>query len=114
MRGRTANGKLQASTAPRAQFGAVSFVGTISGHNDHGTPSVFQASIGFTGLTASVDLSVADLASPTINSLLTAVYNQFLAQLPSSLQSELSLDLAHELIGLNFPADHSNYFVTNF
>ena len=95
-------------------LGVVGFHGTVGGVDDDGFSSVFHSSFGFSGLLVDASLTLGSLSSPTLSGLLTDTFNEFLSDLPLSLRSLLSLDLANDRIVFAFPRGESDYFVQNF
>ena len=93
--------------------GTIDFEGTVSATNPSGSESSFQAALGYSGgVLASSSILYSSLSSPTLAGVLTDTYNQLLAQLPSSLQPDLSLDLAHDAIKFLFPVSYSEPYVS--
>jgi hypothetical protein len=96
------------------QFATVGFNGNLNGRDDDGNPSVFQAAIGSSGISLAANLAFDTLSSPTLNGLLTDVFDAFLSELSPSLQPNLSLDLSQDLITFQFPIGQSDFVVENF
>ena len=90
----------------------VGLSGTPTGLDIFGAESVFTASFGYDGLTVSDTIDYADLTGTSISDVLTDFYDSFLAQLPTQLDSALSLDLPDDQITFQFPESETNYFAS--
>jgi hypothetical protein len=99
---------------PPKRKGQIDFDGTISGIDSTGAASVFTASLGWDGFIATADLTSTAISSPTVDGLLSDMFNIFQSQLPPSLQPDLVLDLPDQLISFDFPPGQTNYFVADF
>jgi len=96
---------------PKGLVGLIGFAGVLSGTDSDGSVSIFQASLGFDGLLAESSVSFTDLPVPSLDGLLEELFEQLVADLPTSLQPSLALDLGDHLITVNFPSGQTNYFV---
>jgi hypothetical protein len=96
------------------QFSMVGFNGILNGTDDNGNPSIFQAAIGSAGISLDANLAFDTLSSPTVDGLLTDVFNTFLSELPLPLRPDLALDLTQDLITFQYPDGESDFFVENF
>jgi len=89
----------------------VGYSGTPTGLDINGDESVFTASFGYDGLTVSDTIDYDNLTGTSIDDVLTDFYDSFLSQLPTQLDSALSLDLPDDQILFQFPNNETNYFV---
>jgi hypothetical protein len=96
------------------QFATVGFNGNLNGRDDAGDPSIFQAAVGSSGISLAANLAFDTLSSPTLDGLLTDIFDTFLSELPLPLQPNLSLDLTQDLISFQFPMGQSDFVVENF
>ena len=100
--------KMSLLVAPGSCFtcsvtGILGFQGTLSATDDSGNSSIFSASFGDgTSTITAATVTYANLLSPTVDDLLTALYTQLSANLGSSLAPDLTLDLTDSLIFFNF------------
>lgn len=91
------------------------FAGSVlTGIDQDGLESQFQATLGFDGILADAFFNFGDLSGNTIDDLLTDTYNSLLTDLPIAYQSNLSLDLSNDIIGFIFPTSATIGFVENF
>lgn len=91
------------------------FTGSVlAGIDQDGLESQFQAALGFDGIFADASFNFSELSGDTIDALLTDAYNNLLADLPTTYQPNLSLDLPNSLIAFIFPNTASEGFVENF
>lgn len=78
----------------------------LSGLDPDGNESIFFASLGFSdginNITATSDFVFGDLQEPTIDNLLTNIFDDFLLDLPDVFKPNLTLDLASDEISLEF------------
>ena len=86
----------------------------LSGVDAFGAVSEFTASIGFDGLTDTADLFYDQLAMPTLDDLVTEMFNKLDAGLPLQFQANLSLDLSDDQIAFDAPGGSTDLFVNNF
>lgn len=93
------------------QYFALGFDGTVSGTGFASGGATYSADIGFNSVQASSEINFASLADQTITGLLTATYDNLLAELPSVYQSSLVLDLVDDDIVFTLPAGAANAFV---
>ncbi|MFN5972257.1 MAG: PEP-CTERM sorting domain-containing protein [Microcystis sp.] len=79
----------------------------LTGLDGSGNVATYQNSFGFSTdigeFTADSLISASDLPSLDVDSLLTTIFNNLFADLPSEFQSNLSLDLVSDTISFVFP-----------
>lgn len=88
------------------QTALIDFHGEPTGTDGNRFTSVFQSSIvdfGLDTLLASSNVSYSNLLDPSLDGVLTETYNQLFASLPTSMQSNLTLDLLNDQIEFAFP-----------
>jgi hypothetical protein len=75
--------------------------------------SFFSASFGYDGFSIASTIHYNELATPDAHGVLTAMYSSLLAQLPPTMQPDLTLDLMNGSIFFLMDDMQTNYFVTN-
>jgi hypothetical protein len=105
-------GQQQASLRPLG--GAVDYHGALTGLNFQGGEARYEATFGFDDFSVNSSISFSALADRTIDGLLTATFNNLFVGLPSSLRSNLGLDLSQDLITFAFPSFATDPFVSAF
>jgi hypothetical protein len=89
------------------------FSGVLTGKDASGAVATYSMAFSAPGFNVSTTLSYNDLATKTINGLLTQVFNNLDAQLPTPDKSNLSLDLADGTLNYTFAgAPTTNPFVS--
>jgi hypothetical protein len=89
-----------------------------SGLDRDGGASLFESSFGFESpifgtVFADASLHFSDLLAATVQSLLTQTFQALLGDLPAPLHSNLTLDLANELMTFDLPSLNTGSFVAN-
>jgi hypothetical protein len=109
------NGQGAASvTIPDNTQVIIGHLGALSGVDDLGDISSFTASLGYDGLTTdTASFFYNQLATPTVDDLVTQTYDELLAGLPPTLQSDLTLNLPGDQIVFDVPNGSTNVFMTN-
>jgi PEP-CTERM motif-containing protein len=98
------------------------FFGTLNGFDSSGFASTFEATIGLTVLTdggpesilSSASVNFSQLAAPTVDALLQAIFVDLLADLPQFLQADLLLDLPHQVVAFAYPGNTVDVFADSF
>jgi hypothetical protein len=85
----------------------------LSGIDVTSAPATYRVAMGYDGLTIDADLVFGDLPDSSLDSLVTAVFGELLADLPADQQSELGIDLFNHVITWSTPQDQMNYFLEN-
>lgn len=89
-----------------------SFQGGLNSRGWDGSESVFEASFGDGSTTfASASVSYSDLLAPTIDALLSEMYDDMLGDLPTALRGRLHLDLTKGWISFMYAHDALDPFV---
>jgi hypothetical protein len=88
--------------------------GLLAGIDQNGLESVFASTIWFDGTTISSSFNYTDLTSSTIDGLLTDIFNDFMFDLPSTLRTNLFLDLDANEIKYETQSFGSEIFVKNY
>ncbi len=97
---------------PPGSYITVAYGGPLTGTTYGGfATSTFDASFGYNGLLDQSSVTYDTLSSQTVDGVLTATYNNLLAGLIPSLQSDLTLDLSTGTITFALPTGVSNPFV---
>jgi hypothetical protein len=93
-------------------FVTVAFGGDLTGTIlGDGATATYDVTFGYDGLLDQSSVSYDNLSSATLVGLLTATYDNLLADLPSQLQSSLSLDLSTDTIRFELSDSANNPFV---
>ncbi len=95
----------------RPPHGQIGFTNPPAGVDGNGAASQFTASFGYDGLDLSASVTDSGLADPSLDGILTNMFNQFESELPVGLRPDLTIDLTNQFIDFAFPFDQTNYFV---
>lgn len=86
--------------------------GMLSGVDSSGNVSDFTASLGYDSLTDTASLSYDQLTVPTVDGLVTQMFNQLEAGLPLSLQPNLMLNISNDEILFEVPSGYTDAFMS--
>lgn len=99
---------------PSPRIGAfLDWHGVLGGVDSSGNVSDFTASFGYDSLTDTATISYDELTVPTVDELVTEMFNELDAGLPLSLQPDLTLDLADDEIVFDVPDGYGSAFMSN-
>ena len=94
-------------------YGQTAFTGNLTGVGYDGvSPGEYVVAFGYDGLSISSDILYNSLPVKTLDGLAMATYDNLLAQLPTSLQSDLSLNPSTDAITFTFPDAATNPFAS--
>lgn len=88
--------------------GRIGWEGALSGLGPGGAEATYSATLAGGGFLAQSSLTFSGLSSPSVTGLLTDTYAALRPQLPASMQDDLRLDLADQLLVFSFDPTTTN------